>query len=416
MSCSSSTSWPGRWCRDRAAGPVVTRQGGAGQPDHLRQRDARPDRRGPRGPHRHRHVRGRASRSCSSKGRALMPRAARRGGHRDLRRPARRDRPRRLPDRRRRRAALRARRRHPLHRADRRDGDRRARRAGCSPGRRRPDAARRTCPPRRGCRTSARPVRAPVPGRRPRSPRTPSTAASSASASGSPRGEIRDACRSPIPPADLDGLRRRTRVDERPLPGLLLRRRSSGTAGRSAEAVPASRRRDGVAAVASPSSAAGRPGLTAAAALAAGGRRRGPGPRTRGGRPAASPGTATISATASATCAVRLRPGVRPPARPPAPRRPAPRWRPRPMVTGWAGDRALEVTSPHGRRIVDAPTRSSSRPARGNGPRPARLDPRRPARRRLHHRPAAAPRPPAPPRRRDARSSSAPSWSAGPRC
>ncbi len=44
------------------------------------------------------------------------------------------------------------------------------------------------------------------------SPPIPNTAASSASASGSPRVRLRDAFQSPIPPADLDGLRRRTRV------------------------------------------------------------------------------------------------------------------------------------------------------------------------------------------------------------
>ena len=57
-------------------------------------------------------------------------------------------------------------------------------------------------------------------------------------------GEIRDAFASPIPPADLDGLRRRTRVHERPLPGLLLRRPCPRLAGRcraepsSAEVAP----------------------------------------------------------------------------------------------------------------------------------------------------------------------------------
>ena len=39
------------------------------------------------------------------------------------------------------------------------------------------------------------------------------------------RGEIRDAFASTIPPSDLDGLRRRTRAHDGPLPGLLLRRR-----------------------------------------------------------------------------------------------------------------------------------------------------------------------------------------------
>ena len=41
---------------------------------------------------------------------------------------------------------------------------------------------------------------------------TPRTARSPATASGSPAGEIRDALASDIPPADLDGLRRRTRA------------------------------------------------------------------------------------------------------------------------------------------------------------------------------------------------------------
>ena len=63
----------------------------------------------------------------------------------------------------------------------------------------------------RGCPTSAR--RSPARTRTPRrSAPTRLTARSCASASGSPQGELRDACNSVIPPAGLDGLRRRTRV------------------------------------------------------------------------------------------------------------------------------------------------------------------------------------------------------------
>ena len=49
------------------------------------------------------------------------------------------------------------------------------------------------------------------------------------------------------------------------------------------------------------------------------------------------------------------------------------------MVTGWAGERRLEVTSPRGRRRRRRRMPSCSPPARASGRAPARLHPRRPA-------------------------------------
>ena len=66
------------------------------------------------------------------------------------------------------------------------------------------------------------------------------------------------------------------------------------------------------------------------------------------------------------------------------------------MVTGWNGERAVEITSPAGPTPDPGPSdHPRHRCTRTPPPRPA--DPRRPAHRRLHHRPAAKPRPPAPP-------------------
>ncbi len=87
----------------RARRAVVTRQGRPGQPDHLRQRDGRPDvgepakTAPPPAPPR------RASSSWCRKGRALMPSLFDEEVTASLRRSAGRDRPRRLPHRRRRR-------------------------------------------------------------------------------------------------------------------------------------------------------------------------------------------------------------------------------------------------------------------------------------------------------------------------
>ena len=53
--------------------PTVTRQGRVGQPDHLRQRHARPDAGGSARPHRHRHL-GTGFEFLLDKGRTLMPR------------------------------------------------------------------------------------------------------------------------------------------------------------------------------------------------------------------------------------------------------------------------------------------------------------------------------------------------------
>ena len=152
-------------------------------------------------------------------------RPARGGGHRDVRRPARGHRPRRLP------ASTSTPRSATCWSA-----------ASAPPGSRRRWRSPSTswsCSPRPGSTSADRddlppPPRMPQPRRgrsrgRTRtptgSPPTRRTARSSASASGSP--PARSATPSPrrLPPADLDGLRRRTRAHERPLPGLLLRRR-----------------------------------------------------------------------------------------------------------------------------------------------------------------------------------------------
>ena len=95
--------------------------------------------------------------------------------------------------------------------SDRRHGDRRARprmarTCGC-----RACAQDGLCPHRRRCRISAR--RSPARIRTPTgSPRTPTTARIVCFCERVTAGELRDAFCSTIPPAGLDGLRRRTRV------------------------------------------------------------------------------------------------------------------------------------------------------------------------------------------------------------
>ena len=155
------------------------------------------------------------------------------------------------------------------------------------------------------------------------------------------RGEIRDALAGPLPPSDLDGLRRRTRAT------MMGAARGSSAAPRSTRCWSEARDDHADEQVDVVVVGAGPAGLTAAASCAARGaasvvvleRERGRGHpttqrphRLRGPRPASGD----------------VRPGVRP-----ASHRPAVRAGPtsglQSMVTGWAGDRSLWVTSPAGR-------------------------------------------------------------------
>ena len=175
------------------------------------------------------HHRGRAGRPA--RGRAPdRPGPGRRGGHRDLRRAAGRDRAPRLPDPRRSRPALRLRRRHQVNRAVGVAGDRRVRhrpagRGGAAAGR-----------ARRGRRRPARDAlhrgggNAALPGRRADRRRPRVRADRLPLRAGHPRRDPRRA-------GEHRAARRRRRAappdqgDERPVPGLLLRRRGVGDDG-----------------------------------------------------------------------------------------------------------------------------------------------------------------------------------------
>ena len=236
---------------------------------------------------------------------------ARGGGHRHLRRAARRDRPRRLPHRRRRRAAVRARRRHPLHRADRR--------AWPSP------STSPSCSADAGLDADRHAADLPDPPRMPNlgEAATGRTRTPTAIAADPEYGRIvcfcervtarRDPRRLPLP----DPARRPRRAapphpgDERPLPGLLLRRRRSPSSLRRRARRSSRDERAPRAGVAIVGGGPGRADRRRRARAGARGER--PGPRAGGTRPAASPGTATIPATASATCGASS-PGPRTPA------------------------------------------------------------------------------------------------------
>ena len=115
---------------DPAAGADGADQRGARRAHGLRERAARPHRRGRAGPLRRGHHRCRAA--VTARGRAADPaRAGRRRGHLDLRRAAGRYRALRLSGPGGRRAAVRVRGWHPLDRPVRVAGDRRARGADC---------------------------------------------------------------------------------------------------------------------------------------------------------------------------------------------------------------------------------------------------------------------------------------------
>ena len=86
------------------------------------------------------------------------------------------------------------------------------------------------------------------------------------------------------------------------------------------------------------------------------------------------------------------------------------------MVTGWAGERTLEITSPRGRRIVEADAVVLATGARER-PRPARLIPGDRPDGDLHHRASCRTSSTFSTRRwAAAPSSSAPNWSAGRPC
>ena len=349
--------------------PTATTKGVLDRPDGLRQRHARPDRRRHRRQDGDRHRRATGLARLRAEGRRIMPalldhevtavyaglRAAtehadyrHRGPRATTATPAR--------------AGIRstgltasmAIAEHVRERARRRRPRARAR----AP-RRAPDAA--DAEPRRG-----------VPAARTRRPSgsrpTPSTAASSASASASPRGEIRDALASPIPPVDA---RRPAPPHPRahgPLPGLLLRRARRRAARERRRDVSARRRRR--------RSAAGRPGLAAAIEL----RRRGVGRRASCSSASPRPGGIPRHADHQGFGARDLRRVLRGPAYARAlaelararRRRDPDRDDGRP---GWTADGALEVTAPA--RPRDARARAAVVLATGcrERPRAARLVP-----------------------------------------
>ena len=192
-----------------AAGADGTDQGRAGRAHRVRERAARPDRRGRRGPGRHGDHGGRAGRAAGRR-RPARARTGGRGRHGHICRIACRHRAPGLPDPGGREAALRVRGRDPVHRPVRLAGHRRVpdRPAWCG----------RTQAGRPGGDRRAAGHAVPRPGR----PRPYQDAARIAAdpeygrivchCERVSRGEIRDALASTLPPADLDGLRRRTRA------------------------------------------------------------------------------------------------------------------------------------------------------------------------------------------------------------
>ena len=227
--------------QDRAAGAHVAGQGRAGQPDHLRQRHARPDRRGHDRPHRHGTPREDGFDFLLDKGRALMPELLDEEVTATY-------------------AGLRAAIDHADYLIEADPAQRYLlvggiRSTGLTSGMAiaeyvvgllaRPGSSRRrgpSCPIRPGCPTSARPS--------PR-PYQDDDAIAADPAYGRivcfcervTEGEIRDACRSVIPPADLDGLRRRTRVMNGRCQGFFCGAEVADALLRGARAMTAVRRR-----------------------------------------------------------------------------------------------------------------------------------------------------------------------------
>ena len=206
-------------------------------------------------------------------------------------------------------------------------------------------------------------------------------------------GEIRDAFDSPIPPADLDGLRRRTRVMNGRCQGFYC---GAGTITDGAAATPSGDGRDDARAARAPVAivGGGPAGLTAAAALA--GQVDGEvlvleREAETGGIPRHSdhPGYGMrdlkrfISGPAYARRLTAMAHGR---GRDAGDRGDGHRLGRR---TRAAGHLAARAAHRHGRRRGAGHRRAGAAAA-------GAADPRRPARRRLHHRPAAEPRAPAP--------------------
>ena len=232
------------------AGADEDHEGRADRPDRVRQRDARADRRGRRAQGRHQ-LDGRRPRLPARRGPADHAGAARAGGDGRLRRAARGDRARRTT-----RCRSTRTRATPASAASARPACRARWRSPSTCAGSLEDAGLALSPRpwrRRSssrCRTSARRSR----GRTPTpsgSPRDPDYGRIVCFCERVTRGEIRDAFASPIPPVDLDGLRRRTRAHMGRCQGFfcgaelasLLEERRDERRGRRRRARRASRRR-----------------------------------------------------------------------------------------------------------------------------------------------------------------------------
>ena len=266
------------------------------------------------------------------------------------------------------RAALRAGRRNPFHRADVRDGDRRVRDGAARRGGPRRRRARRICLRRRRMpnlgEVGVRPYQDAE-----RIAADPEYGRIVCFCERVTAGEIRDAFQSPIPPADLDGLRRRTRVMNGRCQGFYCGAHTRAAArtqrGERSDDRPACRGRD-------------RRWRTVRAdrrrRAGAGGRRRGAGHRARSRRPAESRATATIPATAcaisSASSPVPPTPGGSPRWR----RMPVRCWRPRRWSPAGPASADCRSPRPAAMRTVTADAVVLATGARER-PRPARLIP-----------------------------------------
>ena len=325
-------------------------------PDRLRQRVLGPTAEDLDDKRRH-GVDRRRARACSRQGGADRAGARRRGGHRGLRGPARRDRARRLPDLRRTRPSATS-----------------ASAASARPGLTASMAIAEYVldgSARRGSRRSAAapdPRRVRMPNLGEACPRPYQRAERDRRATRTygaivchcervTRGEIRDALASPIPPADLDGLRRRTARSLGRCQGFYLRRRWSRALARGDGRSARWRRVT--------------PGRDAPTSLVVGG---GPG-RARGRRRArarAAWGASSCSsasrrrAASRATPPPRLRPArpaarVRPALRAPLRRAGRARRRrasaPETTATGWTGPRHARAHEP-GRAVRASPRRA----------------------------------------------------------
>ena len=208
-------------------------------------------------------------------------------------------------------------------------------------------------------------------------------------------GEIRDAFQSPIPPADLDGLRRRTRVMNGRCQGFYCGAHTQALLDAGGDGAMNDQH------VAVAIVGGGPSGLTAAAALAVAGRRRGPGDRTRNRDRWNPPPQRPSRLRHARPQALHLRPGLRQAAhRDGAGCRRGARDRGDGHRLGRRARAAGHLTARdphgHGRRGGAGHRRAGTAPARPAGA-------RRPPRRGVHHRAAAEPRASAPRTRRYSR-------------